>query len=85
MNGVVVSTTLHDHHHSQSKGVIYENNVKSLLDNLSTSNTHGGPDVGGLECGAMVHTIARDTDDLTKVGEGSNKNHLSSGEDWAKA
>jgi len=76
MNGVVDAATPHGGLHDRGKVVVHENNVRSLLSKLSTSNTHGEPDVGGLEGGAVVRNITSDTNNLTDVTEGFNENLL---------
>lgn len=73
-NSVMDTTTPYDRLHGRSEVVVYESDVRSLLDNPGASNTHGEPDVGGLEIGVVVCTITGETGDLTKVVEGFDEN-----------
>ena len=50
-NGVMDTTTPYHRLRGRSEVVIYENDVRSLLNNPSISNTCGKPDIGGLEAG----------------------------------
>ena len=69
---MIDTTTPYGRLHGRSEVVISENDVRSLLSNLGTNDTHGGPDVGGLEGGAVVCTITGDTGDLAEVAEDFN-------------
>ena len=72
-NGVVDAATPHDSLDDRSEVVVHENDVGSLLGDLSAGDTHRKSDVGGLESGAVVYTITGNTDDFAKRAEGFDK------------
>ena len=56
--------------------VIQQNHVCGFLDHIGPRDSHGNPDVGGFQCGRIVHTIPCDRDDFSLSLQGLNDEHL---------
>lgn len=75
-DGIVDSAAPDDGGNDRSEVVIHKNDVRSLFGDLSSGDTHGESDVGGLESGAVVGTVTGDTDDFAKGLELLDQNLL---------
>jgi len=76
VNSIVYTTTPYNSFNNQSEVVVHRNDIRGLLDNLSTSGIHRKPDIGSLECGAIICTITYNTNNIAKRAKGFNKDFL---------
>jgi hypothetical protein len=72
-NGVVNATTPHDSLDDRSKIVVHKDDVGSLLATSVPAMSIERPDVGSLECWAIVRTVTRHIDNLAKSAKGFNR------------
>lgn len=56
--------------------VVHQNHVCSLFGDVGASHTHGHADVGHLQRGGVVHSVARHGHDFTVVLESLHNSHL---------